>query len=163
VDAALKAGRITQTQADELKARINSGDYPPFFGPFFFRPGFGHLHHGPFFFGEKLSAAADYVGLSEAQLRAKLASGQSLAAVARAEGKSVDGLKQAMTDALQKKLDQLVQDGALTKAQAAEMLGRFKSHLDDLVNGTFPHWRDRDRDDDRGLFMPPPAPWAPTT
>lgn len=171
VDAALKAGRITQAQADELKARINSGDYPPFFSPFFFGPGFGHFHGGPHFFGEKLSAAADYLGLTEAQLGAKLANGQSLADVAKARGESVDGLKQAMIAALQKKLDQLVQDDELTKAQADEFLSRFKSHLDDLVNGRFPHWRhgtlprwrDRDRDDDRGLFMPPLAPWAPTT
>jgi Arc/MetJ-type ribon-helix-helix transcriptional regulator len=144
VDAALEEGKITKAQADELKARINSGDYPPFFGPFF--P--GHFHHGPgpHMFGEKLSTAADYLGLTEAQLRTKLADGQSLADVAKAQDKSVDGLKQAILDASKKKLDQLVKDGELTQTQADEMLSRLKSHIDDLVNGTFPRWRDRDRE-----------------
>jgi Arc/MetJ-type ribon-helix-helix transcriptional regulator len=154
VDAALKEGKITKAQAAELKARINSGEYPPFFGPFF--P--GHFHHGPglHMFGEKLSAAADYLGLTQAQLRDKLANGQSLADVAKAQDKSVDGLKQAILQAAQKKLDQLVEDGELTRAQADEMLSRLKSHIDDLVNGTLPHWRVHERFEFRGgpLLVP---------
>jgi polyhydroxyalkanoate synthesis regulator phasin len=144
VDAALKEGKITKEQADELEARINSGENPPFFGPFF--P--GHVHHGPgpHMFGEKLSAAADYLGLTEAQLRTKLADGQSLADVAKAQDKSVGGLKQAILDGAQKKLDQLVKDGELTQAEADAMLTRLKSHIDDLVNGTFPSRRNHDRE-----------------
>jgi predicted XRE-type DNA-binding protein len=155
VDAALAEGRITKAQADALKARIDSGEYPPFFGPF---P--GHFHHGPGLplFGEKLSAAADYLGLTEAQLEDKLANGQSLADVAKAQEKSVDGLEQAILDAAQKKVDQLVEDGELTQAQADEMLSRLKSHIDDLVNGNFPRWRDRDRE--RFEFRGGPL-WAP--
>jgi hypothetical protein len=149
VDAALRAGKITQAQADELKARINSGDYPPF-GPFFgpgFGPGFGFRHfHGPPLFGEKLSAAADYLGLTEVQLRTRLNNGQTLAQIAKAQGLSVNGLEQALVDAAQKKLDQLVKDGKLTRSEADEMLSRFKSHVDELVNhGSF---RFREHDDD---------------
>jgi hypothetical protein len=158
VDAALAEGKITKAQADELKARINSGEYPPFFGPFF--P--GHFHHGPglHMFGEKLSAAADYLGLTEAQLRDKLSNGQSLADVAKAQDRSVDGLKQAILDAGKTKLDQLVKDDELTQAQADEMLSRLKSHIDDLVNGTL-RWRERG-DDRRFEFRGGPA-WAPPT
>jgi hypothetical protein len=141
VDAALKDGRITKAQADELKARIESGEFPPFFGPFF--PGRFHVGPGPHLFGEKLSAAADYLGLSEAQLRSRLKTGQSLADVAKAQGKSVDGLKQAILDSAKEKLDQLVADGELTRSEANEMLDRLKAHVDDLVNGTFPHFRHR--------------------
>jgi hypothetical protein len=139
VNAALKGGRITKAQADELKARIESGDAHLFGAPLF---GFGRvgpdfhggLHH---FFGDKLSSAASYLGLTEAELRAKLAAGQSLAEVAKAQGKSVDGLKSAILDAAKKNLDQAVSDGTLTKAQASELLDRLKSEIDDLVNGTF--------------------------
>ncbi len=150
VDAALKAGKITQAQADELKARINSGDYPPF-GPFF-GPGFGfhhHFHGGPPLFGDKLSAAAEYLGLSEAQLMTRLNNGQTLAQIAKAQNKSVDGLKQAVLDNAKKKLDQLVKDGELTQAQADAMLARLKDHIDDLVNhGIFRfHFREHDKDD----------------
>ena len=137
VNAALKEGRITKAQADELKARIESGA-APFLGHGLFGPGrFGFGFHSLHGHGHHLSAAATYLGLTEAQLRAKLAAGQSLADVAKAAGKSVDGLKNAILDEAKKKLDQAVSDGTLTKAQAAELLDRLQSRLDDLVNRTF--------------------------
>ncbi len=157
VDAALKDGKITQAEADALKQRIESGDYPPFFAPFLgprLGPGFGHFHGGPpFLFGEKLSAAADYLGLTEAELRTKLNSGQTLAEVAKAQGKSVDGLKQALLDEAKAQLDQLVKDGKLTQDEADAMYERFQSHIDDLVqNGMFRfHFRDGD---DLGPVLP---------
>ena len=139
VDAALNDGKITKAEADELKARIESGDFPPFLGPaLLFGHRFGHegpgFHGGPpFLFGEKLSAAADYLGLTEAELRTKLNSGQTLAEIANAQGKSVDGLKQAILAEAKKKLDQLVQDGDLTQAEADAMYERLQSHVEDLV------------------------------
>lgn len=138
VDAALKAGTITKEQADALKARIRAGEVPPFFGPGLFRGPFGFGHHERFFvLGDKLSAAADYLGLSVAELRNRLANGQSLADVAKARGKSVDGLKQAILDAVKKTLDAAVSGGTLTKDQAKTILDRFEARLDDLVNRTF--------------------------
>jgi AraC-like DNA-binding protein len=146
VDAALKEGKITKAQADELKARIQSGDFPPFAGPLF-GPRFGHSHRGgPPLFGEKRSAAADYLGLSEAELRTKLntgQTGQTLAEIAKARGKSVDGLKQAILDEAETNLDQLVEDGELTQAEADEMLARLKSHIDDLVDHGMFRFRER--------------------
>ncbi len=134
VDAALEAGTITQAQADALEARIESGEVVPFFGPGF---GFGGFHGGMHPFGDRLSAAADYLGVTEVQLREKLAAGQSLADVAKAQGKSVDGLKQAMLDAAKKNLDQAVKDGGLTQSQADALYSHLKSEIDDIVNGTF--------------------------
>jgi polyhydroxyalkanoate synthesis regulator phasin len=143
VDAALKEGKITQAQADELKARIQSGESPPFAGPLF-GPRFGHFHRGgPSLFGEKLSAAADFLGLTQAELRTKLNDGRTLANIAKARGKSVDGLKQAILDEAGKKLDQLVEDGELTRAEADEMLARMKSHIDDLVDHGMFRFRER--------------------
>jgi hypothetical protein len=143
VDAALKEGKITQAQADELKARIQSGEFPPFAGPLL-GPRSGHFHRGaPPLFGEKLSAAADYLGLSEAELRTKLSAGRSLADIAKARGKSVDGLKQAILDEAEKKLDQLVEDGELTRAEADELLARMKSRIDDLVDHGMFRFRER--------------------
>jgi polyhydroxyalkanoate synthesis regulator phasin len=143
VDAALKEGKITQAQADELKARIQSGGFPPLAGPLL-GPRFGHFHRGgPPLFGEKLSAAADYLGLSQAELRTKLNDGQTLANIARANGKSVDGLKQAILDEAEKKLDQLVADGDLTRAEADAMLARMKSHIADLVDHGMLRFRER--------------------
>ncbi|MEP6909391.1 MAG: hypothetical protein ABI896_03035 [Actinomycetota bacterium] len=134
VNADLKAGRITKTQADELKARINAGDVPSFGGPHRFGD-FGHGDHGPG--GGHLSGAAGYLGLTVPQLLQKLSTGKSLADVAKAQNKSVDGLKQAMIDSAQKMFDQAVKDGRLTKAQADQEMTELKSGIDAIVNGTF--------------------------
>jgi hypothetical protein len=149
VDAALKEGKITQAQADELEARIQSGQFPRFGGPLL-GPRFGHSHGGgPHLFGEKLSAAADYLGLSQAELRAELSNGRSLADIAKARGKSVDGLKQALLAEAEKQLDQLVEDGELTRAQADEMLARMKARIDDLVDNGMFKFRGRSGDEAR--------------
>jgi hypothetical protein len=150
VDADLKAGRITKAQADEMKARINAGGVPLFFGgphrfgDFGHRGGPGGLERGG-----HLSAAADYLGLTVPQLLQKLSGDKSLADVAKAEDKSVDGLKEAMLADAKTHLDQAAKDGMLTQAQATEMLNELKSRIDEIVNGTFRgpgehrefHWR----------------------
>jgi hypothetical protein len=132
VDADLKAGRITKAQADQMKARINAGGVPLFFGGPHRFGDFGH--RGPI--GGHFSAAADYLGLTVPQLLEKLSGGKSLAEVAKAQNKSVDGLKQAMLDDAQKRFDQAVKDGTLTEAQAKEELSELKSRIDGIVNGT---------------------------
>jgi hypothetical protein len=117
VDAALAAGDITQQQADALKAKIESSDYPLLgFGPF---P--GPLPGKPALFGI-FETAASYLGVSVDQLRQDLDSGQSLADVAKAQGKSVDGLKQAILDAAKQRLDQAVKDGVLTAAEEKDLV-----------------------------------------
>ena len=137
VDADLKAGRITQAQADQMKARINAGGVPLFFGGPHRFGDFGHGafgHQGP---GGHLSAAASYLGLTVPQLLQKLSGGKSLADVAKAQDKSVDGLKQAMLADAKTHLDQAVKDGKLTEAQATTELNELKSRIDAIVNGTF--------------------------
>jgi hypothetical protein len=132
VDADLKAGRITKAQADQMKARINAGGVPLFFGGPHRFGDFGH--HGP---GGHLSAAAGYLGLTVPQLMQKLSGGKSLADVAKARDKSVDGLKQAMLADAKTHLDQAVKDGMLTEAQATTELNELKSRIDAIVDGSF--------------------------
>jgi hypothetical protein len=139
VDAALAAGRISKDQADAMKAAINAGRLPLGVG---LAPGlgFGFRPHGGLHFlgGGSLDAAATYLGLTEAQLRAQLMSGKSLADVAKAQGKSVDGLEQAMLAPIQAKLDQAVKDGKLTSSQRDQALAKIKASIDDMVNGKLP-------------------------
>jgi polyhydroxyalkanoate synthesis regulator phasin len=144
VDAAVDAGRLTEDQGKALKERIDSGDTPPLFGglgrfgglgghgPGHFG-GFGHLGH----FG-KLDAAASYLGLTQAELREQLADGKTLAEIAKAEGKSVDGLVQALVAEGKKRLDQAVADGKLTQAHADEFAQDLEDRMTDLVNGELP-------------------------
>lgn len=130
VDAAVADGRLTQAEGDAIKARIQSGDLGP---------GFGFGFAGPkMMVGFGLEAAATYLGLTRDQLRTELESGKSLAQIATAEGKSVDGLKQALIADAKARLDQAVKDGKITAAQETQMLSDLSSHIDDLVNNTGP-------------------------
>ena len=98
IQADVKSGKLTQKQADAIKQHKGSDG-----------PRRHELHvGGPFM--EGLQAAAKYLGLSDAQLRKQLQSGKSLAQVAKARNKSVDGLKTAIKDALQSKLDARVNE-----------------------------------------------------
>ncbi len=85
--------------------------------------------------GHHLEGAADYLGLTEAQLHERLRDGQSLAEIAKAEGKSVDGLKQALVASAKERLDEAVADGRITAAQRDELLERLESKIDAVVNG----------------------------
>lgn len=133
IDAAVAAGRLTREQGNRLKQRVEAG---AFLGPMGFLAG-PRMFHGPGLVGG-LDAAADYLGLTEAQLREKLRAGQSLADVAKAQGKPVDGLKKAMLDDAKARLDQAVKDGELTAAQRDELLEGLESTIDDVINGTCP-------------------------
>jgi hypothetical protein len=132
IDAAVQAGRLTKAEGDALKQRIESGDLPLFLGG----PPMRHVEFGPF--GHKLDAAASYLGLTEAQLRTKLESGKTLAQIAKDQGKSVDGLVQALVNAAKTHLDADVKAGRLTQAQADSILKDLKQHITDFVNGNFP-------------------------
>ena len=95
----------------------------------------GGMHRGGM---EKLTAAATYLGLTEAQLRTQLQSGKTLADIAKAtSGKTVDGLVQAMVDAETTELAKAVQDGRLTAAQEQQILAQLEQRVTDMVNGTF--------------------------
>ena len=107
-------------------------------------------HHGP----GSLEAAAKYLGLTEAELRTQLEAGKTLAEIAKAQGKTVDGLEKALTADAKTKLDAAVKAGTITQAQADELLKRTTDHLDDLVNGKLgPHG---DGDGDHHGFGRPP-------
>lgn len=92
--------------------------------------GYGRLP-GP----QVVQAVASYLGLTEDDLLSQLRSGKTLAAVATARGKSVSGLKNAILTAGTKEIDA---SPWLTAAQKATLVSDLKSHLDDIVNGTFP-------------------------
>jgi hypothetical protein len=116
-----------------------------------------------------LDAAANYLGLTDAQLRTQLDSGKTLAEIAKAQDKTVDGLKQAMLDAAKQHLDADVKAGRITQAQADQALADISTRLDNLIQNGFPRG-DRDHDGGGPGFFggrpsgrfggPPPA--APT-
>ena len=70
-------------------------------------------------------AIATYLGITTDTLRSDLQSGQSLAAIAAAQGKTVSGLEHAILADASSHLD-------------ATQLANLKEHLDDIVNSTGP-------------------------
>jgi hypothetical protein len=131
VDEAVEAGRLTEEQGAELKERIKSGDVGLLgLGG----PGFGHrVHH----VGE-LDAAASYLGMTAANLRAALEGGKTLAQIAEDRGKSVDGLVNALVDDAGAELAAAVKAGRLTDAQRDSMLSGLRKRIASLVNGERP-------------------------
>ena len=134
VDEAVADGRLTKQQGAEMKKRIDAGHLPLFGlgpGPGLHR-GHGHVFHA------KLEAAAEYLGISEADLHEALSNEKSLAQVARDRNKSVDGLVDAMLASTKQKLEQGVESGRLTEAEKNDMLAGLKKRITNLVNGRFP-------------------------
>ena len=170
VDAALEDGRLTEEQAEELKSRIESGEMP-FLGPGLFlggpkgdgerERGFG-FGFGPglgFHFGEKLDAAAEYLGVTDEELREALQSGKSLAEIAEENGKSVDDLKDSLLTEAETRLNEAVADEKLTREQADRILERLREGIDDLVNASGENrFRFHFRGHGPGFGGPMPAP-----
>jgi AraC-like DNA-binding protein len=101
-----------------------------------------------------MTAVASYLGLTVAQLREALHDDKSLAEIAREQGKSVEGLKQAIRADAEQKLSQAVTDGRITAAQKQEMLERLNEHIDELVNRTGPPMRGECRGPTEGAAVP---------
>lgn len=145
VDAAVEAGTLTEAQAAELKERIEAGEVPLVgIGPA------GGLHHGGHHGFVDFTAAADFLDVTEAQLRASLEDGDTLAEIAKANGKTASGLVDALVAAAKADLDEKVAAGRLTEAQRTSILADLESRLEDVVNGEFSFGF-------RGHGAPPPA------
>jgi hypothetical protein len=136
LDAAVSAGKISSAKAAQmlasLKARVTAmvtrtAPTRPA-GPAKGAPA------GPGVF----EAAAGYLDLAPRALFAQLRTGKSLAQVAQAQGKSVDGLKQAILAAVKARLDKAVAAGKIGAAQEQAFLAKFAARLDELVNKTRP-------------------------
>jgi hypothetical protein len=136
IDAAVKAGRLSEARAAELRAKTaastgclsgdkrgdRDGKRPPKF------------HHGGFFFA---SAISGYLGLSKDALVAELRSGSSLAAIAAKQGKSVDGLKALFLNPLKARLDAAVAKGRLQPEWRDSAIVRYQKFIDALVQRSF--------------------------
>jgi polyhydroxyalkanoate synthesis regulator phasin len=160
IDEAVNDGRLTEEQAQRLKEALESGDFPMLGAPFFrgHGPGFGHgpgkgMHmefHG-------LDDAAAYLGVTEGELRTQLEDGKSLADVAKAQKKSVDGLVDAMVEPANERIDQAVEDGHLTKEQADELKKGTRERVEAFVNGEPPEFERRFRGPGHGFWFGKPG------
>jgi polyhydroxyalkanoate synthesis regulator phasin len=166
IDEAVEAGRMTKAEGDRLKARIDEGGLP-FLAPVGRRgphgPGGGMHRDFRFHHFRKLETAAKYLGMTETALHNALRDGKTLAQVARDRNKSVDGLVDALVTESRKRIDQAVEDGRLTRAEADEFVAGLRERITDRVNGRFPRLRGHFRRFGGGgsAHLGPP-PLAPT-
>lgn len=129
----VKAGKLTQAQADQIDQRIDSGQggVPGFgFGP---GPGGpGGPHGGPGFDGQAaVNAAATALNLQPSDLQSQLRSGKSLKDIAAAQNVDLSKVTAAITNAIKPQLDQQVQQGHLTSQQETGI-------LNNIAAGNFP-------------------------
>ena len=133
LDAEVKAGRLTQAQADAIKQRRQADDTVLGLGRDGHRGGFGH-GGGP----ELLADAAMAIGISETKLMDQLRAGKTLEAVAKANGKTLAEVKAAVKRSATAQLDADLKAGKITRSQRDEEvseledeiahLGRFGDH-----------------------------------
>jgi polyhydroxyalkanoate synthesis regulator phasin len=159
VDQMLKDGKITQQQADAMKARINAGQGLGF--------GFGAAagagRRGGFkadmtlmqnLKTAELNAAAAALHMSPADLQSALRSGKSLSALETQQKVSDSAVKAAMKNAAKGVLDNAVKAGTLTQAQADAILSHLGTGL--TVRG---HKQENESDETPGGQAPStPAP-----
>jgi hypothetical protein len=145
VDQAVKDGKLTQAQADKIKAAAKNG-FPGGF-PGWAGKGQG-MHQGKAGrmnpgsgagFGQKgiLDAAAKALKLTTAELQTQLKAGKSIAEVAKDQSVDLQTVKDAMLAAIKADLDARVKAGKLTQAQADTRYQAAPAQVDKLVDAKF--------------------------
>lgn len=98
LDADVKAGRLTQEQADQIKKRRAES------GRVLGGPHLRFKHGGPGMRmrGGRMDALAKAIGITREQLRKELRAGKTIEQIAKAHGKSKADLRKAMKDELKR-------------------------------------------------------------
>ena len=134
LDAEVKAGRLTQAQADAIKqiatapASCSAARRP--------RPG-GPLRHSASAAttaagrARSIGAAAKALGISERSSSRSCATASRCSRSRRRRARTTRDVKAAMRAAVKTELDEAVKDGRLTQAQADDMLEHLTDRLDD--------------------------------
>ncbi len=139
--AAVKAGTITQAQADAQKAEVTARATAQVNGTFT-----GHGPGGPGGPGGRMtteavtdtSVAAKAIGISEADLTTAVNGGQTIAAVAKAHNVDPQKVIDAFVADGQAELAAAVKAGTITQAQADAQKAEVTARATAQVNGTMP-------------------------
>jgi uncharacterized protein YidB (DUF937 family) len=84
-----------------------------------------------------IKVVTETLGVSREDLRAALKGGQSLSDYATSLGKDPKALADALTNAANTKIDQLVADGKLSQDRANTIKGKVPARVDTLMNRHF--------------------------
>lgn len=128
IDDAVAAGDISKAVGDRLKARVEAaeGDGCRWFAAHLKRIA-GAVH----VIRDGVTAAAEVLDMTPAELRTELRSGKTLKEIATAEGVNYDTLTAAVIAAVKADLDAAVKAGTITQARADRILDRLERNLAD--------------------------------
>src|SRR3989442_9084535 len=127
----VKSNQITQSQADAIKKKL--ANQTPCALPAAAPRGGGNKPEIATYMQQYVAAAASALGITEAQLKADLAGGQSLSQVATAQKVSETEFRTKLINNLKPSLDKAVTDKKLTADQETTILNRLKT-------GPLPLW-----------------------
>lgn len=134
VDKLLADGKITQDQANKAKAAI-PGRITQFVDHTWPKTKPQPRANIGTFLGGLVKDARDYLGLSQQDLMTQLRSGKSLGDIANATaGKDRQGLIDTLVTDANGKIDQAVQQGRLTQAQADQLKTRVRDAVTKAVD-----------------------------
>jgi hypothetical protein len=131
----VKAGKLTQAQADAIKARYAKRSVCTLPSELHQKPAAPQAGAGAAYTQELLTAAASALGISGAQLKTDLGQGMSLSQIAAAQNPPVKeaDFRASLIAQLKPLLDKAVAGKTLTQAQEDAILKR-------LQNGPIPFW-----------------------
>jgi hypothetical protein len=130
LDAEVKAGQLTQAQADAIKARRSADGTVLDVGG---RGGPGdHGGHGG---ARLLDDAAKALGVTTSSLADQLRGGKTLEDVAKAKGKSLDDVKSAVKASATAELKADLDAKRITQAQYDDQISRLDDEIADLASG----------------------------
>jgi hypothetical protein len=127
----VKAGQITQAQADAIKAKL--ANQTPCTLPAVRTPGGDKTAIGAYM-QQYLAAAATALGITQTQLNTDLKSGESLSQVAAAQHVSEADFRKKLIAGLKPTLDTAVTDKKLTSAQEQTIIARLQTEQLPLWN-----------------------------
>lgn len=134
LDAAVRAGELTQEQADRMKEHRRARGTV-------LRLGHGGRHGGPG--GRRgggrqlMKAAAGALGISRGELLERLRSGETLTQIARAEGRTPAEVKSEVRNAATDRLDAALKAGRITEARHEAMVEHLAERIERLGERPF--------------------------
>lgn len=143
LDAAVRAGELTQERADRIREHRQADGTVLKIGPGRHHGGPGGEHGGRRLASgpQLIQDAASALGLSSQQLFERLESGKTVGEIARAEGRSLAEVKSAVKATATNRLDAELKAGRITKAQHTVLVEHVDEHLDRLGEVTAFHGR----------------------
>jgi hypothetical protein len=135
VEAAAKAGRLTEARAQELRERIGAWKLCSA-KPKAAAEAWQAKRFHAWALGSMLRRGYEYLDLTGRQVRDQLHAGKSLGEIAAAQqGKSAAGLKAAMLAGIAERLGAAVDKGTLTDERRDALLARYGTLADRLIAG----------------------------